>query len=212
MPKTISIRLYVIGATAFKVSVARPRFAVSMSRVIIVARHFESSQEATRGLIRFFRRKNPYEEFDKLLGAYRDRRPSAFWLFCHDMKYYAKEFLYSLRRKRRVDIQAPLPVIFSPRIQIEGKRRAGIKDECAKSDERELLWWNSLSPEQQAKVPPIHRPRGCFPEGVCRDDILQWWYSLSPGEQGRVFPDSRPAPIGRDPRPIGNSNDVGKER
>ena len=164
--------------------------------------------------LRFFRRKNPYEEFDKLLGLYRVRRPSAFRRLRHRIKYYAKESLYSLRRKRRVDIQEPLPVIyiFSPRIQIEAMRRAGIKDECAKSDERELRWWNSLSPEQQAKVPPIHRPIGCFPEGVCRDDILQWWYSLSPGEQARVFPDSRPAPIGRDPRSIGNPGDVGKER
>jgi hypothetical protein len=163
-------------------------------------------------LFRFFRRKNPYEEFDKLLGSYRFRRPSALGRLRSYIGYHAKEFLYSLRRKRRIDTQAPLPVIFSPRILIEGLRSAGIKDECAKADERKLLWWNSLSPEQQAKVPPIRRPRDCFPEGVSRDDILQWWYSLSPGEQARVFRHARPAPIGRDPRPIGNPNDAGKER
>jgi hypothetical protein len=128
--------------------------------------------------------------------------------------YRAKDFLYFFRRKRRIDTQGHWPpVIFSPRILIEGLRSAGFKDECEEAHEREeLLWWNSLSPEQQAKVPPIHRPRHCFPEGVDRDDILQWWYSLSPGEQARVFRHNRPAPIGRDPRPIGNPNDAGKER
>ena len=60
-------------------------------------------------LFRLFRRKNPYEEFDKLLGSYRFRHPSASGRLRSYIGYHAKEFLYSLRRKRRIDTQALCP-------------------------------------------------------------------------------------------------------
>ena len=165
-------------------------------------------------LFRFIRRKNPYAEFDELLGDLcKDSRPSAFRLFCRDMKYYARKFLHSLRGKRRVNNQEPMPdwcIVVSPRIQVEAMRRAGIKDGIAKLKERNLLWWNSLSPEQQAKVHPNRRPRGDREGPTSRVDILQWWYSLTPGEQARVDPNIRPAPIGRDPRQPSNPSDARK--
>jgi len=167
--------------------------------------------------LRFFRRKNPYAEFDELAGVDIVDDSSAFCRWRRAVEDAVRRFFDLFRRKRRIDINAPphdyAPshiVYMSPRTMIEFMRRAGIKSGQEESAERRLRWWNSLSPEQRTKVHPGYRVRGTLSERVSREEILQWWYSLSLGEQARVAPNSRPAPIGRDPRQLSNPNDAGK--
>ena len=96
--------------------------------------------------LRFFRRKNPYAEFDELLGLYSDHlRPGPWWRGYHAMRVAARKFFDSFRRKRPIDINEPLPpgvCVVSPRVLIQAMRAAGIKSAEERWAERKLLWWN----------------------------------------------------------------------
>ena len=178
--------------------------------------------------LRFFRRKNPYAEFDELAGVDIVDDPIAFLRWRRAAKDAVRRFFDFFRRKQhigirkqRIAIKAPsrdfapsrdIIIIESPRTMIEFMRRAGIKSAEEESAERRLRWWNSLSPEQRMKVHPGYRVGGIPSERGSREEILRWWYGLSPGEQARVAPNSRPAPIGRDPRQLSNPTDAGNGR
>ena len=188
--------------------------------------------------IRFIRRKSPDAGFDEPPGLSSDHcRPGPLWRAYHAMRAAAQKLFNTFRRNRSIDVDEPFPVHMtaadynrpvseicpnpiekygpmptsftsSTQMLVERLKRSGIRCGNDMAAERKLLWWNSLSPKQQAKAHPDDRPRELF-ERATQDDILDWWYSLTPNEQLRwcQSDEQQPAPFGRDPRP--QSNDAG---
>src|SRR5204863_3268758 len=81
-------------ATAFAQGISRGRHLLAWtSRDITLLDILRLHTRQSMDFLRFFRRKNPYEEFDELLGPYRARRPRPFWRLRSYVGYHAKEFL-----------------------------------------------------------------------------------------------------------------------
>ena len=189
---------------------------------------------------RFIRRKSPDAEFDGSLGLSSDHhRPDPWWRGYHAMRAAARKFFTSFRRKRPIDIDEAFPVtmsvadlhrplpdkvihpseIYRPwpttsstSVMIEAFRRSGSRSADEEFAERQLLWWNSLTPERQAKVHPSDRPRGDRKQAISWDEILQWWHGLSPEEQSRTKLSWLPTYVDRAPRPSRDPNDPEKSR
>ena len=187
-------------------------------------------------VFRYFHRTRPDAEFDKSLCLSSDHcRPGPWRRGIHAMRAAVQNFFNSFRRNRPIDIDEPFPVrmsaadhnrslpdkvihpseIYRPwpttsstSMMIEAFRRSGSRSADEEFAERQLLWWNSLTPERQTKVHPHDRPSGDRKQALSWDEILQWWHSLSPEEQRRTKLSWPPIYIDRDPRPSGDPNDA----